>query len=107
MILLKQGVRMGNLCPQIVLALTICDGIYVAHDAGGMWVTSLNDGIHGERSFHYSGRACDLRTHSIREAAKPEILAAIRGALGSDFQVFHESKGTPNEHFHIEYQPMI
>ena len=106
MIRLKQGVRLGGVCSEIVMALHVADGCYQRAGLDEMWVTSLNDGTHSPRSFHYSGRACDLRTHNVQPGDRSPLFAAIKDELGADYEVFYEGKDTPNEHFHIEFQPL-
>ena len=106
MIRLKHGVRMAGVCAEIVLALHVADGVWRDSDQHVLTVTSLNDGTHSARSFHYSGRAADLRVRDIPEDVRPVLLEELRSLLGTDFEVFHEGEGTTNEHFHIEYQPL-
>jgi hypothetical protein len=106
MIRLKMGVRARELKPQTMLAIAVAAGVYESIGLD-LWVTSLNDGTHMGGSKHYSGEAADLRTRGIREIGEnpANIAAALKVALGPDYDVLHESVGTPNEHIHIEWDP--
>jgi hypothetical protein len=68
-----------------------------------MVVTSLNDGRHGVNSWHFKGRAVDLRVHNVGNPE--ELFEIIRDELGDDFDVLLEGEGLPNAHIHIEYDP--
>ena len=111
---LKNGVRMTSLCPQIVLALAVCEEIFnrvaqykpfVGNPAEDqtMVITSLNDGRHGNNSWHYKGRAVDLRTKNITNGQ--EVYMEIFKQLNDDFDILFEDIGGVNEHIHIEYDP--
>lgn len=67
-------------------------------------LTSVKDGEHpgGTRpSFHPRGLAFDARTHNLEA---PMILCEeLRAALGPDFDVLLESRGSANEHVHVQY----
>lgn len=68
-------------------------------------VTSLNDGRHRNGSFHYSGRAADLRSKHVARDQKGPMLEALRAELGERFDVLLEDVGGANEHFHLEFDP--
>ena len=93
---LKQGVRIGGIRPEIVLAMFIADGL-----RAGLVITSVKEGQHAHKSLHYAGAAFDIRT---RDWPPPEIgnfrdkLAAALGS--SDFDVLIEK-----DHIHVEFQP--
>ena len=106
MLRLKQGVRLANLQPQVVLALQVAEGVY--RDVAGVdcWMTSGNDGQHRRGSLHFSGNAADLRVHNIPgDTVAREVASTLREALGEDFDVVLEALGTMNAHIHLEYQP--
>ncbi len=130
MLELKSGVRLDNLCPQIVLALQVASGAWrdawIDHDfkqsradmptrkRGAapvtyyhpLVVTSINDGKHSRTSLHHIGHAVDLRTKSLPSAvAKRWFVAEVRRRVGVEFDVILEGLGTTNEHCHLEYQP--
>jgi hypothetical protein len=103
---LKQGVRLTDLCPQIVLAIFIVESILVSFGCLECVVTSLNDGKHSANSWHYKGRAVDFRTKfEILNGRETELRDRVREALGPDFDVVMEGVGTDNEHLHVEYDP--
>ena len=83
-------VRFKDLHPAMVLALWRIEDIYEAHGTE-LWMTSGNDGKHMEGSKHYSGRAVDLRTKTLKGvAAKRTIRDAAALALGPMFKVLLE-----------------
>lgn len=102
---LKTGVRLTDLCPQMVLAALVIDGIYTKRGLECV-ITSANDSKHSDASLHYKGRALDFRTHY--DALNWKELALrdeIKEALGQDFDVVMEGVGEPQEHLHAEYDP--
>lgn len=91
-------VKLTDLCPQIVLALTICHTLWWRAGIKIFYVTSVNDGKHGHGSLHPHGKAIDLRRWNVPQ---PHLmLQAIRASLPKDFDVILEY-----DHFHIEYDP--
>jgi len=99
--ILKPGVRLAGLQPQMVLVAMVVDEIYGDTECV---ITSANDSKHSERSLHYQGCALDFRTHNYSND-KGELRDRIKAALGQDFDVVLEAVGTPNEHLHVEYDP--
>lgn len=102
---LKAGVRLADLCPQMVLAATVIDGICTRR-----WIecviTSANDSKHGDNSWHYKGRALDFRTHFEElNGQEQSFRDEVKVALGDEFDVVLEGVGTPNEHLHVEWDP--
>lgn len=66
-------------------------------------ITSGSDGVHsGPTDPHRLGEAYDVRTKDLTPAGRSELLAWLRTDLGSQFYVFLESAGTPNEHLHAQ-----
>lgn len=105
MIRWANSVGFENLHPAILLALHRADALYAAHGVD-VWMTSLNDGVHGRQSFHDKGRAVDLRVHHLpTEAAREQLAVDLARALGPHFDVVYEAAGTPNAHIHVEYHP--
>lgn len=98
---LKAGVRLADLCPQMVLAAVIIDGIYGDVECV---ITSANDSKHGDASWHYKGRALDFRTKTYA-GDKQALRDEIKAALGQDFDVVLEALGEDNEHLHVEWDP--
>lgn len=101
----KPGVNPFGITPELILGLMIADGIYSDLNIN-MTITSLNDSIHGVKSKHWIGSAGDIRTRDLPGDIDPdEVRKEIAENVGSDYDVLLESKGTPNEHIHIEYDP--
>lgn len=69
-------------------------------------ITSANDGKHGNNSLHYKNQAVDIRIHDIPVIKREIIRANIHRVLNPrGFDVLREYIGTPNEHYHIEFDP--
>lgn len=98
---LKQGVRLTDLVPQMVLAALVVNSIYAKHKAS-CTITSANDSKHSPTSWHYKGRALDFRTKDFN-GDKQSLTRQIQIALGIDFDVVLEDLGGVNEHIHCEY----
>lgn len=96
--MIKTGVRVFGMRPEIVLALMIAKDVYTMHgQAAAFVVTSVMEGAHSRASIHYTGGAADLRRPVIKTA---EIVADLKLKLGDDFDVVLES-----DHIHVEFQP--
>jgi hypothetical protein len=106
MITIKDSsVRLTDLCPQMVLAFIIVDGVLGSYGVPCV-ITSVNDGKHSVNSWHYKGRAGDVRSkYPQLDGKEQEARDKIKAALGRDFDVVIEAIGTDNEHFHVEYDP--
>ena len=103
MITLKHGVRLTDLCPQIVLATMIVDGLCTKYGVVCV-ITSANDSTHSAASWHYKGRALDFRTHyDVLNGREQAFRDEVKEALGAEFDVVLEAVGTPQEHLHIEW----
>lgn len=100
---LKEGVHLADLQPQMVLAAVIVHSIY-SRSGCECVITSANDSAHSERSWHYKGRAFDFRTKNYK-FDKGALRQEIKAALGEDFDVLLEDEGGANEHLHVEYDP--
>ncbi len=102
--MLKLGVDLRGLNPVWGIAFPII--LRVFHRNGyECVVTSANDGKHGPNSWHYKGRALDLRTKHIAPHEKASIVKQVKDDLGPQFDVVYESAGLENEHLHIEFDP--
>lgn len=104
MIKLKSGVKLDALCPQMVLAAFIAEGIYLKYGYDCV-ITSANDSGHKAGSLHYKGKALDFRLNSLKREDRVRVVGDLAVALGDDFDVLHESEDTANEHLHCEYDP--
>lgn len=104
MISLKPGVKLRDLAPQIVLAIQAAEHIYWNAAQTAVVVTSGNDSQHKDGSLHYTGRAADLRIKTVPEKLRERVVRQLRDALGGEFDVLWEGRGTENEHVHVEWQ---
>jgi len=97
--MLKAGVDLRGIKPQMAVAYTIASHIYRAR---GYWctITSASDGKHGPNSLHYSGNALDLRTRDCKPDDLQMIYVSLRQALGAQFDVVLEK-----DHIHVEFDP--
>lgn len=105
MIRLKTGVRLLGLRPEMVLAHGIIAAAFAEHGHDCTVSTGI-EGTHSPGSEHYAGLALDYRLNDVQPVEhRVVIVTTVRDALGADFDVLHESRGTPNEHLHVEYDP--
>lgn len=97
--MLKPGVRVAGLRPEILLAVVAAERVF--EKAGvEIVITSCIDGKHSATgSLHYVGQAVDIRSRDIPAAEVPKIAARLRECLGEDYDVVIESN-----HFHVEFQ---
>jgi hypothetical protein len=98
--MIKAGVDLRGLQPQMAIAYTIASAIYLERAGLHCYITSASDGKHGPNSLHYKGMALDLRTRSLRSEQVAPIYKAIKEALGEQFDVVLEQ-----DHIHLEFQP--
>jgi hypothetical protein len=97
--MLKAGVRVLGIRPEVVLALMIARDVYESFGAHDSFViTSAVEGQHKRASKHYSGAAVDLR----RPNAADIIVADLQRRLGNDYDVILEA-----DHVHLEYDPKL
>jgi len=97
MLLLKPGVRVAGLRPEILLAVVIAERV-CAEMGVDCVVTACVDGVHQAGSLHYCGLAVDLRSRDFRPGDLDKAIARIRQCLGADYDVVLE-----NEHVHVEF----
>jgi len=95
--MIKPGVRLIGLQPQIVLAYVICEPILKAHGQPAV-ITSLCDGRHSRQSRHYIGMAMDLRTRDLEANDKRKVADLIADALGDEYFVLLE-----DTHLHLQF----
>lgn len=104
MLLIKHGVKFGNPTLAMAAMLDVVEKAYHEHSMDCV-LTSAAEGRHSRGSLHYVSLALDFRTNHIStEARKDMIVGKIKQALGPDFDVLLEGRGTVNEHLHAEYQ---
>ena len=93
--MIKKGVDLRGLAPQMAIAYTIACKVYGQYNCV---ITSGSDSKHGPNSLHYVGKALDLRTNNLPPQAVQSIVDRLKEALGSQFDVVLES-----DHIHIEF----
>lgn len=96
--MLKPGVRVLGVRPEMVLAFGIMRPIFERHGQPFV-ITSIVEGTHSRASLHYTGCAGDLRRPADATVAA-QIVTECKSALGEDFDVILEI-----DHLHCEFQP--
>ena len=96
--MLKEGVSIAGIHPEIVLALLIVERVFV-NLGQEFLITSVLDGVHMRGSLHYVGAAVDVR---LPTSDLDDIIDGLHSGLGSDYDVVLES-----DHIHIGFQPKI
>lgn len=98
--MIKPGVDLRGLAPQMAVAYCIAQDVYREKVGMSCVITSGSDGKHGPNSLHYSGKALDLRTNSLRPEQVHPVFVALKTALGGQFDVVLEE-----DHIHVEFDP--
>ena len=93
--MLKNGVDLRGLSPQMAIAYTIACKCYGQYDCV---ITSANDSKHGPNSLHYKGQALDLRTRHLNGQGLQSVYHKLKESLGEQFDVVLES-----DHIHLEW----
>ncbi len=93
--MIKNGVDLRGLSPQMAIAYTIATKCYGQYDCV---ITSANDSKHGPNSLHYKGQALDLRTRHMNEQGLQAVFHKLKEALGEQFDTVLEA-----DHLHIEF----
>lgn len=104
--MLKAGVDVRGLQPQMAVAYTIACRVYDKIGGYDCVITSAFDGVHGAGSLHNRDgicRALDLRTKHVDQDSKLMLVHSLQVALGPQFDVVLESVGLEQEHAHIEF----
>ena len=87
-------------------AMRIVETVYAEFGVSDVWINSANDSKHKLGSLHYQDRALDFGTKNIPASARPAVHQRIKGLLAPMFDVLWENPGGPNDHFHVEHDPM-
>jgi len=95
--MIKQGVKLIGLQPQIVLAYTLIRPIFESYGTEAV-ITSISDSKHSKTSRHYIGYGMDIRTRELDETDIPKVLEEIKRLLGNEFYIAFETN-----HFHIQW----
>lgn len=109
MILFKSTVRLKRLTPALLKMISLLDYLsnYYKTD---FTVTSINDGVHGTNSRHYTDEAIDIRSKDLDNEIKYNFLDHYRRLLNHSpeplFTVLLENEGRFTgqvvEHFHVQ-----
>lgn len=94
--LIKAGVDISRLRPEIRKKLTEIEKIILACDNEELVVTSTYEGTHSAGSLHYADLAIDIRRDKSMTYGHKEI----KRFLGRKYDVVLEG-----DHIHIEYDP--
>ena len=94
--LIKAGVDISRLKPEIRKKLTVIERTVDAITEEELIITSTYEGTHSAGSLHYANLAVDIRRANNPDAVRQEI----KRGLGADYDVILE-----NDHIHIEYDP--
>lgn len=98
MVVLKKGVRVRGITPEILLAVLIADCVYAEHHEH-LTITSITDGDHMTNSLHHIGEAIDLRLPEDQDNLD-SIVGALKKDLGAAYDVVLE-----RTHIHVEHDP--
>lgn len=102
--MVKHGVKLYGLKPEMAVCYSIVQGIFMTNGVGCV-ITSALDGEHGDLSLHPDGYALDFRSKHITSVArKKAITERLKEAL-IGYDVVLEDLGGDNEHWHIEFDP--
>ena len=97
--ILKSGVRVLGMRPELILALIVAETVFNEEDVE-LVITSAIDGKHSRGSLHYVGAAVDLRTRQLSKEAVIRVQNRLAASLGLDYDVVLEKT-----HLHVEFQP--
>lgn len=98
--ILKSGVKLTGMTPQIVLAMMIADDLYKRYGQE-LVVTSVTDSTHGADSKHYEGNGFDCRTSYFTLSSQKTIVEKLKERLDESYDIVLEK-----DHIHIEYDPI-
>lgn len=90
----------------LIIAAAVVNSANVLKINVDMIITSGNDGKHMLNSKHYTDEALDFRTHHLEPSMKEQLEREVKLRLGSDYDVILEDLNGPNEHMHVEYDPL-
>lgn len=95
MLLLKEGVVLEG-TKYINAILAAVQTVYSGHE-WPVTITAGRDGVHSTHSYHYQGRAVDVRFWDVPEGDRERVAQEIRDKLAHFYDVVVES-----DHYHIE-----
>ncbi|KKL60573.1 hypothetical protein LCGC14_2203930, partial [marine sediment metagenome] len=94
--LLKPGVDISRLRPEIRKRLSVIENAVKECEANNLIITSTYEGTHSAGSLHYANLAIDIRCIGNGD----NLLKLLKRDLGPDYDVVNE-----RGHIHIEYDP--
>lgn len=94
--LLKTGVDISRLRPEIRKKLPMISAVVVAIEGGELVIVSTYEGNHSPGSLHYADLAVNIRSGK----HKDQVGLELGRVLGPDYDVVVEMT-----HIHIEYDP--
>ncbi len=98
--ILKQGVKLTSLQPQLIVGIIVANDVYKAHGKE-LVITSMDDSKHGKTTLHGKGLAFDCRTSYFINGEAEKVANEIRAKIDESFDVIFEG-----DHIHIEYDPV-
>lgn len=108
MLMLKKGVNIIGLKPQMMFAAGMADEIFRYHGID-CEITSAVEGDHNSGSLHASGLALDIHNLSQSPGVHYDIYNKLCTLNEYGFDVVDEKAGQTNKttapHFHVEFQP--
>lgn len=104
--MLKKGVSIVGLKPEILVGLMVAQGVYDEFGCD-LVVTAGVDGNHKIGSLHYKGLAVDLRTRDLREDEKELVAVLLKERLNGQPDNFAGEFDVVLErtHIHLEFDP--
>lgn len=103
---IKANVRFGSNVFAMCIASQVVDGIFRSIERD-CTITSANDSTHSATSLHSKDGAIDVRSKILTEAEKDWVLSEMKTRLNDGYDILLENRGKEQEHFHLEYDPLI
>ncbi len=97
--MIKHGVDLRGIKPEMVMARVIAGEIYARYGYPAIITSGLDDdGGRTPDSKHPNGYALDFRTRHLDRRLRPVIAEKLKEALGAQYDVVLE-----NDHIHVEF----
>jgi hypothetical protein len=103
MLSVKDGVKVGGIQPETILALIVVQSLFHEMRIPCVLTSAEDSSEHMPSSYHYKGLAVDIRLPSKyldTPGIDDVIVNSIHNSLGKEYDVVLEST-----HIHIEYDP--
>ena len=102
---IKPSAKLKGLQPEILIGLRVLEDVLDKYGYDTV-ITEATGGSHMEESLHYKGLALDIRSkHIVLKDTKTKIMLEVKLALQDDYDFLLENPNSPNEHFHLEFDP--